>query len=36
MMMDILRHGAAVEVLSPTSLRKLIADEARTISSRYV
>ena len=36
LMMDILRHGAAVEVLGPTSLMSTVAEEARAIAGRYV
>jgi putative transposase len=35
LMMDILRHGAAVEVVTPASLRKSVAEEAVSIAGRY-
>lgn len=35
LVMDILRHGAAVEVLEPASLRNKVAEEANAISSKY-
>ncbi len=35
LMMDILRHGAAVEVMGPASLRKQVEAEAVAIASRY-
>ncbi|MCB0066838.1 MAG: WYL domain-containing protein, partial [Caldilineaceae bacterium] len=35
LMMDILRHGAAVEVVAPASLRGKVAEEANAISSQY-
>ncbi|HMM54219.1 MAG TPA: WYL domain-containing protein [Candidatus Desulfobacillus sp.] len=35
LMMDILRHGAAVEVLGPESLRKQVEAEAVAIADRY-
>lgn len=35
LMMDILRHGAAVEVVEPASLRGKVAEEARAIASQY-
>ncbi|MCC6145862.1 MAG: WYL domain-containing protein, partial [Candidatus Hydrogenedentes bacterium] len=35
LMMDILRHGAAVEVVGPASLRKRVATEAVAIANRY-
>jgi predicted DNA-binding transcriptional regulator YafY len=35
LMMDILRHGAAVEVVIPASLRKQVAGEAVAIANRY-
>ena len=36
LMMDILRHGAAVEVQAPVSLRKRVTEEARAITDRYL
>jgi predicted DNA-binding transcriptional regulator YafY len=35
LMMDILRHGAAVEVVGPASLRNKVAEEAKAIAGRY-
>ncbi len=35
LLMDILRHGAGVEVLGPASLRKCIRDEAAALAARY-
>jgi predicted DNA-binding transcriptional regulator YafY len=35
LMMDILRHGAEVEVLAPASLRNRVAEEAKAIAERY-
>jgi predicted DNA-binding transcriptional regulator YafY len=35
LMMDILRHGAAVEVVGPASLRNRVAEEAKAIAGRY-
>jgi predicted DNA-binding transcriptional regulator YafY len=34
-MMDILRHGAMVEVVGPASLRNKVAEEAKAIAGRY-
>jgi predicted DNA-binding transcriptional regulator YafY len=35
LMMDILRHGAEVEVVGPATLRKRVAEEAAAIAGRY-
>lgn len=35
LMMDILRHGAAVEVVAPASLQNRVAEEAKAIAGRY-
>ncbi|MCZ2153862.1 MAG: WYL domain-containing protein, partial [Bryobacterales bacterium] len=34
LMMDILRHGAMVEVVAPASLRNKVAEEAKAIAGR--
>jgi len=35
LIMDILKHGAAVEVVAPTSLRERMREQAKAIASRY-
>jgi predicted DNA-binding transcriptional regulator YafY len=33
--MDVMRHGASVEVIAPEDLRREVADELQRAASRY-
>jgi predicted DNA-binding transcriptional regulator YafY len=35
LVMDVMRHGASVEVIAPPELRREVADELRRAASRY-